>query len=642
MGLIYRVLLGLLGWGCLWALAPHAARAQKDTSAISADSAQRYYYQQEQLRARRADTVRLRKDGLYRRAKTLSKRGRIWGELYRTLFREPDNPLKEQEKPKTEGNSDRRFRRFEGRVIRRIVVRPLDVFGAKVYDTLAEPRNILERAGNALHRTTRARVVRHQLSFKEGDRFASTLVSNNERVLRSAGILVDARIIPVATRYRDSVDVVVITQDLFSLSGGVSPEALDRVAVDLAERNFLGLNHRYSLKYEYIGQSVPRQLHNFRGYYFIPYLRPRSFVSAEAEALVYFNAHNYRARVFKDFLFTTTRTAGSAEVRLNNYYIPFLSADTIATSRVREDVADAWLGRAWPAPIGPRHAESVRLVAAGRFTSTTYRSRPFVSADSNLVFRNRQLVLGSLAYVERNYFRAVMINGYGRTEDVPYGRNLSATAGLEFNEDGRRPYGGLRYAQGGFLNRLGYINVVAEAGSFLAAGRPEQTTLRADALYFTPLLPLGRIHLRQFARLRFVHGAHRFGTDFLNINSDNGLRGISSGAFLGIKSLVLNLETVAFLNFDVLSFKAAPFTLADLGWIAPAGKILLDQAPYLGIGGGLRLYNERLTLGSVQIRLLYYPNVPDITGRLRPNFGASSSFPLQDFAVQAPGVVRFQ
>lgn len=621
---------------CLWA---GRVLAQRDTT-LSRDSIQQLYYLQEQQRAREADTVRIRKDGFYRKAKELSKRKRMMGEVYRFLFREPDNPLRVR--PKKSENLDKRYRRFDGRVIRHIRVQALDVFGAKVYDTTALPKNVFEKLGNGLHATTRPFVIRGQLSFREGDRFNSAQIANNERVLRQRGYLVDARILPQPTGYRDSVDLLVVTQDIFTLSGGVSPSAVDNIAFDVQERNFLGLNHTLALKYEYFGRANPHQVNNYRVYYFVPYLHPRTFVSAEAEAYWYYNRHTLRTRVFKDFLFTTTRNAGSAELRVSEYAVPYFAGDSIARYRIEEDVADVWYGRAVPLKFGFDVDEAPNLVFSGRAMHTRYRNRPFVSVDSNQIFRDRQLGLGAISYSRRDYFRDVLINGYGRTEDVPYGCLLSGIGGVEHNPDGWRPYIGGKYGFSRFLGNAGYMNLAAEAGTYLNRGRPEQGALRVDALYFSPILPLGRAHFRQFFRMRFVQGYNRFYSEFLSIASDNGIRGASSAAFDGQRSLVFNLETVAFVNFDLLSFKAAPFILCDLGWAARAREILLDRSPFVGVGGGLRLYNERLTFSNIELRLSYYPNVPDLSTPFKANFARGTSLRLQDFAVTAPDVVRFQ
>ena len=619
------------------------AQAVPDTvrAVISRDSAQHLYYLSEQERAQAADTVRKRKDGLYRKAKQISKRGRIMGELYRFLFREPDNPFHKEDVQ--DDNLDRKFRRFNGRVIRKVHIMTLDVFGPKVFDTTAIPKNFLEKAGNYLHATSRPFIIRGQLSFREGDRFRSTLISNNERILRQTGILVDARIKPLPIKgTRDSVDILVITQDIFTLSGGFSPLAVDNYVVDIQERNLLGLNHTLALKYEYFGRAVPHQVNNYRAYYFVPYLSPRSFISAEAEVINSYQEHTYRTRVFRDFLFTTTRTAGSAEVRVSNYFAPYVVGDTVNKAYVKQEYFDGWIGRAFPLNISGDKVDRVRVVTSARLVTTKYADVPFVSADSNQIFRDRQLGLASIGYVERDYFRDVLINGYGRTEDVPYGLSFSATFGVEHNPDGNRSYYGARYAQSRFFKRAGYLNYSFEAGTYLNYTQPEQGAVRVEALYFTPLLPLGRINFRQFVRLRYVNGTNRFYSEFLSIASDNGIRGTSAQAFEGQRSLVLNLETVLFFNFDLLSFKAAPFFLADFGWAAKGYEKLVDRTPYTGLGLGLRLYNERLAFNSIELRLSYYPNIPDQATPFKPNFTRRSPFNLQDFTIGRPDVVRFQ
>jgi hypothetical protein len=570
----------------------------------------------------------------------------VWSQVYRALFRERENPMIEKmsskKKKQEEDKRDQKYKRFNGRVIRRIRIQTLDVFGAKVYDTLALPKNALEIVGNHLHITSKGKVIRNQLNFEPGDRFISTLISNNERVLRQTGFLVDARILPILSGWKDSIDILVVTQDIFTLFGGVGGAPPDNISFDLVERNFLGLNHRMTLKYQYIGKSVPKQVNNFRVNYLIPYISPRSFISAEAEVYYYFDRKTVRSRIFRDFLFTNTRRAGSAEVRVSDFRVGYLSGDTVAVAQVGQNVADGWMGYAFKVRDGGDEADRSRLVLSGRVVSTRYRYKPFSSPDSNQTFRNSDQVLGSVGYVDRDYYRDVLVNGYGRTEDIPFGLAATITAGFERNSNNNRQYVGVRYGQARFLPLGGYLNYSLDVGSFIRNCDIEQGAIRLDALYFSKLIHIGRVHIRQFARFRYVDGLNRFDTEFLTIASENGIRGTGSRSFEGLTSLVINLETVTFLNFDVLSFKAAPFWLTDLGWASKPDKKLLDRSPYWGLGLGLRLYNERLAFTNIQLRLSYYPNVPGLASPFKTNFARGASFDLQDFAIKQPTIVQYQ
>jgi hypothetical protein len=620
-----------------------SAKAQFLDSLAQRDSLQRKLLLTEQERARLADTSRRASTKtMYDRAKRESRKTIVGRAIYDILFREPPNPLRAVPSPSAAKQTNQKYRRLNGHIIRKIRVTSLDVFGPKVFDPQAAPRNFAERAGNAIHRTTRQHVITSQLEFKEGDRFTSASVSNNERILRQTGYYADARIVPNKIPGTDSVDLYVITQDIFSTSADVGFGNLGNFSAQIQERNFLGQNHTARIRYEYNNRF--KLDHNFRGYYLIPYLIPGSFVSAEAEGQYYYFEQGYRFRIFRDFLFVDTRWAGSAQYSRGKYAQGLFASsnpqtDTAIVFNIGRGEFDGWLGRSFPIMSGSKQDdERVRFIISGRLISGAFFSRPFASTDSNQIFLNRTLALASFGYSDRDYFRDVLINGYGRTEDVPFGSSLTLTAGTERFTGGVRQYGGVRYAKARFIRGFGYLSLIGEAGSFLNYTSPEQGAFRAELYSFSRLFALNRLNFRHFLRIRYLEGYHRFANEFLNINNENGIRGLSAAAFIGQRSFIASAETVAFINFDLLSFKTAPFLTVDAGWVSD-GRNLFLRAPYMGFGAGLRLFNERLSIQTFQIRLNYYPNIPQIADPLRIGGARNSPFRLNDFSINQPQVI---
>ncbi len=106
----------------------------------------------------------------------------------------PSSPLRAQQVPPGDP------------VIDRVVVRTHNVF-----DSTEARGNFLFRLANALHFTTRSSVVRHELLFKEGDRYDAAKVAETLRNLRARGLFRDVRI---ETQPSDSgVEVLVETAD---------------------------------------------------------------------------------------------------------------------------------------------------------------------------------------------------------------------------------------------------------------------------------------------------------------------------------------------------------------------------------------------------------------------------------------------
>src|SRR5690606_13613003 len=60
------------------------------------------------------------------------------------------------------------YRRYTGRIIRRVEIRRVD-FGVPINDTTKNFKNTLTNWADVLHRTTREAVIRNNLFFREND-----------------------------------------------------------------------------------------------------------------------------------------------------------------------------------------------------------------------------------------------------------------------------------------------------------------------------------------------------------------------------------------------------------------------------------------------------------------------------------------
>jgi hypothetical protein len=104
---------------------------------------------------------------------------------------------------------------------------------------------------NSLHIKTRARVIREDLLFGEGDPYERRLLDESERILRTRDYLFDAEIEPIG--YGDGeVDVVVRTRDVWTLTGGVGFSRAggeNDVTVSLRDENFLGTGKELGVKH---------------------------------------------------------------------------------------------------------------------------------------------------------------------------------------------------------------------------------------------------------------------------------------------------------------------------------------------------------------------------------------------------------
>jgi len=136
----------------------------------------------------------------------------------------------------------------KGAAISRIDVRVYDVF-----DTANPNENHwLARAANFVHITTRPKIIRQSLLFKEGDAVDAALIHETERLLRDLPYVRDAQITP-SVAPDGSIAASVAVHDAWSLKGGLRFNSVGgqnawRIRVD--EVNALGFGKQVLLSHE--------------------------------------------------------------------------------------------------------------------------------------------------------------------------------------------------------------------------------------------------------------------------------------------------------------------------------------------------------------------------------------------------------
>jgi hypothetical protein len=124
---------------------------------------------------------------------------------------------------------------------------------------------------------------------------------------------------------------------------------------------------------------------------------------------------------------------------------------------VRFSTQDAWLGRALQLRSYDLGYENPgRVIVSGRVLRTDYEARPAADTSRTApLFRSSTLLLGTVGYSVRRYYKDRYLFGFGRTEDVPAGTLLSLTAGLDLNRQIPRRYLASRLAAAAYSPRAG-------------------------------------------------------------------------------------------------------------------------------------------------------------------------------------------
>jgi hypothetical protein len=594
--------------------------------------------------AQKPDTLlKSRKDSLtFTKLKTKMYKTRVGREIYGFLFRDIYNQQNNTQVAQVQENP---FKEYEHRVIRKVIVKKLQVFGESVYDTAKKAHIWTDRLLNRLHTDTREGVIRRSyLLFQEGDILHAQTLWDNERLLRSASFLHDARILVIPDKkFPNQVDVLVLTQDVWSLEPIIDFGGPDHYSVGLAQRNFRGLGHTWQNTYYYNRNLSPHNEYQSR--YFIPYIG-NTFASAEATLNYFRDLKQLSFKTGRTFLVPNTKWAGNLEMNHSETIQRFFykNTDSLVAFPLNYNYMDAWLGRSFRIGFGNESLkERARIVIAARSSLIHYTRRPEVREDTNRLYSNRITHLFSIGFSNRRYTRDLLIYGYGRTEDVPYGYLASVVGGWENTEFGHRNYWGLKLAHGQYLrNKKGYLYGLLNIGGYQRMGHIEQGIASLQGSYFSQLIPWGHSSLRHFVTVNYIKGYNRFDNEYISIANTGGIRGLNSSLLRGTQKLAINLESVCFSPLSLFGFRMAFYGFVDIGWVTPANQSLIGSTPYQGYGVGLRLRNENFTFNTISIRLSVYPNAPVGIATFRPDVSGEQVLRLPDFIITQPEVIPFR
>ncbi|UFH55799.1 hypothetical protein [Spirosoma sp. KNUC1025] len=597
-----------------------------------------------------ADSVLTQRDSVfYSKLKANMYKHRLTRQLYDVIFQDVYNSrIKTGEVSQLEVNP---FNAFEGRIIGNIYIRRLSVFGQTVYDTLRNPANWIERSANRLHTNTREHVIlRSYLLFQQGDVVNPTVLRDNERLLRSTSIFHDARILVVPhPGSRQFVDVYVITQDVWSLLPNGGFGGFTNFSVGFDQLNFRGLGHQLFAQVAFNSRD-PRQKVEYQARYRVPFIG-KTFMTAEANLLYLRDLKQVSFKLYRPFLTPDMKYAGSIEVnhtQINNRVVD--RNDSVIFVPLTYNYSDVWIGRSFRLFFRQSNSDEQgrsRLTIALRNTNYEYLKRPDVTADTNQIYQDSRTTLFSIGYSRRKYVRDVLIYGFGRTEDVPVGQSVVGIMGYDNAELGQRLYTGINFSQGKYVRRMGYLYGLVSLGGYSRQGKIEQGVFSFESNYFSPLMKSRWGNMRHFFNTRFTTGINRFSNEYVSLGgSGAGINtdgiGINTDALRGTKRWFINYENILFSRLNLIGFRVAFITFANLGLVSFPDRALLRGPLYQGYGIGFRLRNENLTFNSFQIRLAYYPNIPNNSIPFRQAFEGIPTLRFRDFDVSAPQIIPYQ
>lgn len=536
-----------------------------------------------------------------------------------------------------------------GKIIRNIEFLRLG-FERTIFDTTIITNNFGAIVANGFHKKTTVKTLSNNLFFKEGDKVHPYLLADNERNLRAQVYIQDARIlIDTIADINDSVDVIVITKDVFPLGGSFDMSSAKKIGVQVRNENVGGTGSQLSFSSLYdrdrnpaFGYDAGFLKRNIMG----------SFIDWSVGFQNYRNAFN-SGRPEETYLYT------HFEKPLVTPYIPWIGAADIAWNKTSNNYisdslyksdfkysyrnVDVWFGYNFGSQrlLFKNMKTRVRKFIAVRNFYQHFTDIPAINHQIyDYRYANIRGTLGAVSMFRQEAYRANFIYGFGRNEDVPEGFSASLIGGWTRKEERSRPYFGLDALRSHFSKRGFYTTYTFRTGGYIYQKKWEDIDILFNVDHFTKLKKLkGKWLNRNFFSAGFTKQISPVLDQPLNINSVFGLpyfRGYPGPS--DIRSTA-KAETVFFNMRKFWGFRLAPFFFVDMSALTPTNQSFTKTNLYSAIGAGVRTRNENLTFGTIELRGYYFPRSLPGMKNYKIEMGTNIRFKYNSVFIRKPDFV---
>lgn len=538
------------------------------------------------------------------------------------------------------------FLPFEGKVIRRVIIKEFG-FDKIFEDTSHRIKYFGTRLLNSLHKKTRNWVIKENMFIHEGNTLNAYKVADNERYLRTLNFIQDARIlVNYIPGNNDSVDIVVITKDLFSLTAELSDLSADRFKGRIGDANVLGMGQ--SVRFTTL---VDQKRTPHFGYELL-YTKSNignSFINASlAYTTINSNIGDGRedeqgwiARLDRPLYSQYAHIAGALTIgrtqSTNAYNLP-----DSEYYNYKYNLYDGWIGYNLDVKkLLANKERRKRAFISARYFRNYFTQAPYqVAKDYNLKFDNKQAALGQITFFKQDFYKTNYLYGFGTTEDIPYGYNVSLTSGWYEQKTLGRLYIGVdanRY----FVSKRGSIlQYFLRAGSFFHENGFQDANILAGATYFSRLILYNNLKIRQYVRFSAARQFNRTTFDPLRIDNTFGVRYMSTDSIVGDRRISLHSETYFFLKYKIFGFQFAPFTFGDVCMLTPEQKPINKSDFYYSLGGGLRTRNNNFVFGTIELRFAYFPRRGDTNNGFKVMLQSDLNFRYNNNYIKAPSIIQ--
>ncbi len=533
------------------------------------------------------------------------------------------------------------YSEYTGKIIRHITIERVG-FEKSIYDSAKNVAKTVTNLANALHTDSREKTIRQHLFIKENERLNPHKLADNERFLRQKDFILDSRILAEPVEGTDSVDITVLTRDVFSLGGSIGGSFPTAPEFRIYDANVDGRAQRMEVttlidaeRSPAVGVSLLYRKSSILGSLFnfdLLYSQIDDGISIGEE-----NEFSIAARASRPLVSPYSRMAGGMELSRNWSKNVYSKADTSFLTYDYK-VVDSWVG--YNMGINKAFENRNRQFLAFRFFDGYYVDQPNQEEyNAEIQYNNAFGYLSEFTFYRQDFFKTRYVFGFGRTEDVPYGVSLGITGGYVRLLGLERPYGAVKFKYSKANKKGDFQSLALQTGGYVRNNTLEDFVAQVEVNHFTRLFPLNRFKFRGLVSASYTQIFNQK-VDRQLIIGKNEIPGFRSDSLEAEVRFGLHLEPTLFTPWSLLGFRIATFGAID---IVPVSCLTCTKANELfwGLSAGMRAANENLIFGTMEVKFTFIPK--NEYGDSQFVIGFKQNLRIKDEGVfaTAPSLIRY-
>lgn len=538
-------------------------------------------------------------------------------------------------------DSDERFLPYSGKIIRNIHVQSVG-FEKSIYGNEKPIVQKIGRTANKLHINTREKTIRQNLFIQPNEKLNPYKLGDNERHLRNQEFILESRFVVTPVEETDSVDITIVTRDVFSIGMSVGGTIPTSPKITVYDANLDGRGQRLELTMLFDPDRKPRTG-------FSATFEKTSFLGSFADLKIFYTELNTGFSYGNEKEFATgieidrklvspySRLAGGGQWSKNWSKNVYSRPDSLFLD-YHYNLADFWIGYNFGIhkPIQNRNRTFLAVRAFDGYFIDKPDQEEFYQEN---MYNNVNGVLGSLTFYKRDFYKTQYIYGFGRTEDLPYGYTITPTIGRVRRLGSITPYTALELIYSGVFEKGSFYELEFSSGTFFKNSKPEDGVIHSSMSYFTRAYSLGRYKLRNAARITYTKLFNTYANNWLEIYSEL-IPGLRVREIDADERYSIRVESALYTPWSLIGFRIAPFisiNAATLNCI----DCIESSYQFYGLSTGLRIRNENLIFGTIELRGTYIPE--DEYGSSKFSFKLRQNLRIRksDNFVKAPSFINY-